>query len=64
VKIYFDVLKNSERLKKAVCVLFALSAVLFYFLVILFHISLLELLLLYLIYFGIFDLFLKKIYNV
>jgi VanZ family protein len=34
VKIYFDVLKNSGRLKKAVCVLFALSAVLFYFLVI------------------------------
>ena len=34
MKIYFDVLKNSGRLKKAVCVLFALSAVLFYFLVI------------------------------
>ena len=36
MKIYFDVLKNSGRLKKAVCVLFALSAVLFYFLVIAF----------------------------
>ena len=34
MKIYFDVLKNSGRLKKAVCFLSALSAVLFYFLVI------------------------------
>ena len=32
--IYFDVLKNSGRLKKAVCFLFALSAVLFYLFVI------------------------------
>jgi VanZ family protein len=34
VKIYFNVLKNSGRLKKAVCFLCALSAVLFYCLVI------------------------------
>ena len=34
MKIYLDVLKKSGRLKKAVCLLFALSAVLFYFLVI------------------------------
>ena len=34
MKIYFDVLKNSGRLKKAVCFLSALLAVLFYFLVI------------------------------
>ena len=34
MKIYFEVFIKSERLKKAECIFFALSAVLFYFLVI------------------------------